>query len=203
MNLDQAVQQIDAIWMQVARSESFRGYRARSVACTGIFGLLAAAAQACWIPQPAEAIDAYLWLWVAVATICAAGVAVELLVRYWNEPSALERATTRRAIESFAPCLLVGATLTWALGEVAVDSLWMLPGLWALLFSLGVFASARMIAPAVIWIGTYYAVAGIACLLFARGPHAFSPWAMAGAFGGGQLLMAVVLYLQVERRHGS
>jgi hypothetical protein len=40
-------------------------------------------------------------------------------------------------------------------------------------------------------------------LLWARGEHAFSPWAMAAAFGGGQLLMAVILYVQLERRHAS
>src|SRR5947208_2065187 len=33
--------------------------------------------------------------------------------------------------------------------------------------------------------------------------HAYSPWAMALTFGVGQLLSAVVLYWNLERRHGS
>lgn len=199
MDLDQATQQIDAIWNQVARSTTFRGYRARSVACTALLGFAAAAAQAVWLPDPVSQIDAYLWLWVAVAALSAFGVLIELALSFRRSPSRLERETTIRAVEQFAPCLLVGAAVTWAIGEVAVDSLWMLPGLWALLFSLGLFASARSVAPGIIYVGIYYAVAGIACLFWARGEHAFSPWAMAGAFGGGQLLTAAVLYWQLER----
>lgn len=199
MDLDHATQQIDAIWNQVARSTAFRGYRSRSVAGTGALGILAAVVQAIWIPDPASQIDAYLWLWIAVATISALGVLCELSFRCYRTPSRLERETTLRAVEQFAPCLIVGAAITWIMGEVAVESLWMLPGLWALLFSLGLFASSRSVAPGITYIGIYYAVAGVCCLLWARGEFAFSPWAMASAFGGGQLLTAAVLYWQVER----
>ncbi len=199
MDLDHATQQIDAIWNQVARSTTFRGYRARSVASTAVLGFAAAAAQAVWIPEPARQIDAYLWLWITVASTSALGVLIELFVSFRRTHSRLERETAIRAIEQFAPCLLIGAAVTWAFGEVAVESLWMLPGLWALLFSLGLFASARSVAPGIVYVGVWYAVAGLACLLWARGEYAFSPWAMAGAFGGGQLLTAAVLYWQVER----
>jgi hypothetical protein len=200
MDLDHAVNQIDAIWQQVSHSSTFRGYRARSVAATGLLGISAAFAQAIWLPNPTNNIDAYLWLWITVASLSSLGVLIELSLRYYRSTS---RLSTIRAIEKFAPCLIVGAVVTWALGEVAVESLWLLPGLWSLLFALGVFASARSVAPGVTFVGVYYTIAGICCLLWARGEHAFSPWAMAAAFGGGQLLMAVILYVQLERRHAS
>jgi hypothetical protein len=203
MDLDHAVNQIDAIWQQVSHSSTFRGYRARTVAATGVLGIGAALAQSIWLPEPANHIDAYLWLWVSVASLSSLGVLMELSLRYYRTTSRLERESTIRAIEKFAPCLIIGAVVTWALGEVAVDSLWLLPGLWALLFALGIFASARSVAPGVTLVGIYYTVAGICCLLWARGDHAFSPWAMAGAFGGGQLLTAVILYVQLERPHVS
>jgi hypothetical protein len=203
MDLDQAVNQIDAIWNQVARTATFRGYRARSVACTGCLGLAAAAIQPVLVPDPAQQIDAYLWLWISVATISALGVLAELLISFLRTPSRLERETTLRAVEQFAPCLLVGAAVTWILGEVAVDSLWLLPGLWALIFSLGIFASARSIAPGIYPVGIYYALAGVGCLIWARGEYAFSPWAMGLTFGGGQWLTAAVLYFQVERPHAA
>lgn len=202
MELDQAVQQIDAIWNQVARSATFRGYRSRSVACTGLLGVVAAALQPVLVPDPANRINSYLALWTGVASVSALGVLVELSIRYLRTRSRLDRETTLRAVEQFAPCLLIGAVVTWVLGEVAVDALWMLPGLWALLFSLGTFASARSVASGVNLVAIHYALAGIACLAWARGDSAFSPWAMGLTFGGGQLLMAAVLYFQVERAGG-
>ena len=74
--------------------------------------------------------------------------------------------------------------------------------LWAILFSLGVFASSRQLPPSATLVALYYLVSGVICLALARGEHAFSPWAMAATFGVGQLLTAVVLYFGLERADG-
>jgi hypothetical protein len=54
----------------------------------------------------------------------------------------------------------------------------------------------------VFWVAFYYLACGAAVLALAQGPRAFSPWAMAVTFGGGQLLAAGVLYITLERNHG-
>lgn len=69
----------------------------------------------------------------------------------------------------------------------------MLPGLWSLLFSLGVFASHRRLPRGAFWVGVYFAACGFASLLWGRGAHAYSPWQMGLSFGGGMLLSAAVL----------
>src|SRR5688572_23331600 len=91
MDLDHAVNQIDAIWQQVSHSSTFRGYRARTVAATGVLGIGAALAQSIWLPDPANHIDAYLWLWVSVASLSSLGVLMELSLRYYRTTSRLER----------------------------------------------------------------------------------------------------------------
>jgi hypothetical protein len=93
--------------------------------------------------------------------------------------------------------------LTLALYFHARDTLWMLPGLWSMLFGLGIFASWRLLPKVTFWVGVYYLLAGVICLTLARGDHAFSPWAMALPFGVGQLLSAGILYWTLERSHGE
>ena len=69
----------------------------------------------------------------------------------------------------------------------------MLPGLWQVLFSMGVFASCRFLPRQMFAVGVWYLAAGLTCLALGSGARAFSPWAMGLPFGFGQLLVATVL----------
>jgi hypothetical protein len=110
---------------------------------------------------------------------------------------------TLRAVEHFLPCIVVGALVTMCIYRGAPQVAWMLPGLWSLIFSLGIFASYRLLPSQAFWVGLYYALCGCGCLLWGQGEHAFSPWLMAISFGGGQSLAATILYRTLERSHGS
>ena len=70
----------------------------------------------------------------------------------------------------------------------------MLPGLWQIVFSLGLFAACRSLPRPMFAAAVWYLAAGLAALAFANGAHAFSPYAMAVPYGIGQLYIAVVLY---------
>ena len=74
----------------------------------------------------------------------------------------------------------------------------MLPGWWAILFGLGVFASRRLLLCWTFAIGGFYLLAGLAMLLMPRGA-VFSPWTMGTTFGIGQLSAAALLYWTLER----
>ena len=102
-------------------------------------------------------------------------------------------------MEQFVPCLVAGGLLTATLAVASPESLWLLPGLWQILFSLGIFASCRLLPRATFWVAVFYLASGIASLLFARGDAALSPWAMGVPFGLGQFLAAGVLYWTLER----
>ena len=69
------------------------------------------------------------------------------------------------------------------------------------MFSLGIFASCRLLPPVIVWAGVYYLFAGAVCLAFAQGDYALSPWAMGLPFGIGQLFTAALLYWTLERTH--
>ena len=61
-------------------------------------------------------------------------------------------------------------------------------------YSLGLFAPCRLLPRPMFAAAVWYLTTGLACLAFANGTHAFSPWAMALPYGVGQLFIAGVLY---------
>jgi hypothetical protein len=201
MDLREALTQIAEIRQQVAQTETFRGYRALPVALSGALAWAGAGLQAWLVPEPAHQIDRYLGLWLsaALASLIITGAVMLWHARVASSP--LARSLTMLAVTQFLPALVAGGLLTAVLVRFAPENLWMLPGLWSILFSLGVFASHRLLPGATFWIGAWYLGSGLLCLALAQGAHAFSPWAMAVPFGVGQLLAAAVLYWSLERNH--
>jgi hypothetical protein len=59
-DLHKALSEINAIRGQIARSAEFRGYGPATLSTTGIMALLAAAAQAHWLKDPAHNVAGYL-----------------------------------------------------------------------------------------------------------------------------------------------
>jgi hypothetical protein len=202
MELEEALARVSEIRLQIARSEPFRGYRSATAAFSGLVAIGAAALQSLVIRDPAADPQRYLVLWIVAAIVSVAITAVEMTVRCRRSASPTAARLTWLAVEQFLPCTIVGAVVTLVLALFAPESLWLLPGLWGVIFSLGVFASCRLLPRPVFWVAFYYLACGAAALALARGPQAFSPWAMAITFGGGQMLAAVVLYVTLERNHG-
>jgi hypothetical protein len=105
-----------------------------------------------------------------------------------------------QAVEQFLPSAVAGGLLAAMLWKFAPETLWLLPGLWQVLVSLGVFASVRSLPRTVALAGAWYFVAGFAVLLLASQSHALSPWTMGLPFVIGQSLMATILYFASGER---
>jgi hypothetical protein len=200
-DLSQALDQISEIRRQMARGQVFRGYRAQTTALTGALAIVVAALQERIIPQPWHNLPGYLGLWCGLAALSAAIFGVELFIRCRRLASPLQNERTFDAAERFIPSLATGGILTFVFFRFVTDQIWMLPGLWAVCFSLGIFASRTLLPRGISVAAGYYLIAGSLDLMLARGAHAFSPWAMGLTFGVGQLLAAAVLYWNLERRH--
>jgi hypothetical protein len=198
MELREAMTQISEIRLQLARTEIFRGLRALPVAMSGLLALAAAGFQAAWVSRPAEHLSAYLTLWIGAAVVSAVAAGVEMGWRWRAATSPWAREKTWLAVEQFLPCLAAGGLLTFVVVRVSPEVAWMLPGLWQILFSLGIFASCRLLPRAIFGVAVFYLASGLASLALARGELAFSPWAMGLPFGTGQLLAAAVLYRTLE-----
>jgi hypothetical protein len=201
MELQEALTQISEIRQQMARSQVFRGYRSMTVGFSGLVAIGAALWQRWEIPDPAHQIFSYLELWVSAATLSALVAGAEMAWRARRSQSRLQGQITLLAVEQFLPCLVAGAMLTYVLLHFSPFNLWMLPGLWAILFSLGGYASCRLLPRPMFWAAGYYLIAGLLCLVYGQGKDAFSPWAMGLTFGVGQLLTAAILYWTLERNH--
>jgi hypothetical protein len=183
----------------MARTEVFRGYRAMPVALSGLLALTTALFQSVWLTEPTEHPKRYLALWIGAAVISALAAGTEMVMRSKQSASSWTRQITWLAVEQFIPCLIAGGLLTVVLYQEAPESLWMLPGLWQILFSLGIFASCRLLPRTTFIVAVFYLVSGLATLTLAKGEAALSPWAMGLPFGVGQLLAAFVLYQTLER----
>jgi hypothetical protein len=194
--LHRAISDIRSIRGQLARGMEFRGYGPATVSITGLLALLAAAVQQLWLDAGAAWLDSplvrYLSIWVPVAMLSFALIVAEAVVRARRLHAGLASQMMRSALEQFLPPLCAGLLLTVVIVASASANTWMLPGLWQLIFSLGVFASCRFLPRAMFVVGVWYLAAGLACLALG-GARAFSPWAMGVPFGVGQLLVAVVL----------
>ena len=197
MDLHDALSQISEIRHQMARTEVFRGYRAAPVAVSGGLAVLAAVAQQLWLADPSRDRASYVTLWVGAALLSTIISGVAIAARRRADGSSISREVTRLALEQFAPCLLAGGLLTVVIARSRPEYLEMLPGLWQILFSLGVFASCRLLPRATWAVAAFYLGTGLICL--SLGASALSPWAMGLPFGLGQGLAAAVLYWNLER----
>jgi hypothetical protein len=195
-DLDKALADITAIRSQMARDTEFRGYGPATVAATGVLALVAGAVQAFWLADPASDVLTYLALWIAAATISVILVGIEMVARTRRIHTGLADEMIHAAIEQFLPAGVAGALITFVIWRFAPQSVWMLPGLWQIVFSLGVFASCRSLPRLMLGVGAWYLAAGLANLALA-GEDPFSPWAMLVPFGAGQLFMAVVVYRNI------
>ena len=191
--LQEALADIDAIRVQVARGTQFRGYGPRSVAASGVLALIVAAAQVRWSSGAGHDAGSFVAIWVTVAAVSAAFSAWETIRRARRVHVGFAREMINSAVEQFLPALAVGMLLTVVLMRCAPPVLWMLPGLWAISFSLGIFASCRFLPRPIFAVGLWYLAAGLVCLVVESGPRELSPWAMGISFGVGQLLVALTL----------
>ena len=60
-------------------------------------------------------------------------------------------------------------------------------GLWQIFYSLGIFASCRLLPRPTFWVAVFYLGTGLAVLALAHGEAALSPWAMGLPFGAGSI----------------
>ena len=186
------------------RGEVYRGYRSVPFAVTGVIAFLGGLAQPWFVTDSPTSFVRY---WVVVAFGAISIVGVTMLKQYLATRGSLHRRASRRAVLQFLPCLAAGGLVTLFLAGPASSSanpedqlvLTYLPGIWALLFSLGIFSSRPYLPRAAGWVGSFYLI-GAALLLYAA-PHGTSlqPWGMASVFGVGQVLSACVLYWNLER----
>jgi hypothetical protein len=195
MELQRALAQVAEIQDQLTRADVYRGYRSVPVAASGLIGLVAA-----WL-QPAGLVAdprAFVGYWAVIA-LCAGFVGIsEIVYNYVVHDESLARRRTRRVVGQLLPSLLGAAVITGCFVQLSAALVPLLPGIWAICFGIGIFASRPFLLRASGWTALYFYAMGVGLLWTARGPESLSPWSVGGTFGVGQLFTAVVLYWNLE-----
>jgi hypothetical protein len=193
VDLDQALADISSIRRQMAYSTEFRGYGPATLAGTGLLAVAAATAQAVWFAGAAHHISWYLSIWIGTAVVSAAVIGAQMHTRSRRVHSGMSAEMIRMAVEQFLPAMIAGALTTAVLVGFVPALGWMLPGVWQVIFSFGVFSSCRFLPRATLSVGAWYLLTGLGCLAIGD-DRALSPWAMGIPFCVGQLLVALILF---------
>lgn len=195
VNLAAALEQINEIHGHMARGQVYRGYRPLPVAISGAGGLLAA-----WL-QPTFVSDGdprhFVTYWLTVAGLSAL-VAASAVGMHFLRQTTYERRQTLFVWGQFLPCVIAGGVVGAGVAGAVPAAVGLLPGLWAVIFSLGIFSSRPFLPRAAGWVALYYLVGGAWLLLHPVNP-AQPAWPLALLFFIGQCAGALILYLKLER----
>lgn len=190
-DIDRALAEISAIRTQLVRGQLVCGYGAAAMAATGILAAGVGAIQSVWLND--SGVTTYFAVWIVAAIFAVIIVGSELVTRSRRFHSSLADSMINMAIEDFLPAGGAGALLLVVLASVEPQALWMLPGLWQILVSLGLFAASRALPRPIALVGAWYLVAGLVALMVASRTHALTPALMGVPFTIGQLGFAIVL----------
>jgi hypothetical protein len=198
VDVTRALDQIAEIHGQMAKGEVYRGYRSVPFAASGLIGLVAAALQ----PRSLGTADpvGFVVYWAAVAAAAGFMGSSEIVYNYVVHETTAAKRQTRRVVGQFLPSVVGGAAITVCFVHLDAALVPLLPGLWAICFGIGTFASRPYLPRASGWIALFYYAVGFTLLWIARGAAPLSGWWVGGTFGAGQLFAALVLWWNLERK---
>ncbi|MCX7047993.1 MAG: hypothetical protein NTX50_21220 [Candidatus Sumerlaeota bacterium] len=199
MEVDEALEQIAEIHAHLAKAEVFREFRAIPVALTGLLGFAAAAAQP-FVIGAAQSPLPFVIYWLCVAGVVALIICGSMAYAYWRHPNRWAMQKTLTVFGQITPVCVAGILLTAGLALRSREIVALLPGAWAILGGLCIFASRPYLPRHIGYAALYYVCAGALVLAIADGEKALWPWTMGLTFGIGQLLTAAILYWNLERK---
>ncbi|MFN7943189.1 MAG: hypothetical protein U0X73_16485 [Thermoanaerobaculia bacterium] len=160
----------------------------------GSVGMGAIGLAATFLAREQPTPGAWLAVWVAAAVLAFALGAVSLVRKAERAGVSLSGHAARSFVRALLPALAVGALLTGVLWRAG--SMELLPGVWLLLYGLGVTAAGAFSVPCVPIEGACLLAVGALALLF---PGAADPWLLGLGFG----LLQIGFGLYMARRHGG
>jgi hypothetical protein len=84
---------------------------------------------------------------------------------------------------------------------------WVLPGMWAMVYGLGLWSCRQHLPQVANWAAVFYLISGAVCLNYSlelTGLNSrLANWQMAAVFGIGQLLLGFLIYWKLERLDGE
>ncbi len=196
--LNRALNEIQAIRRQVARTTEFRGYGPLTLCCTAAVAGIGGLVQFYALPKPWLQPAFYAALWLSVGFLSAGLILAQMLRRADRMHGGLADTMIRTAVGQFLPAAAAGLILPFVLLHGSRDVFWMLPGLWQVIFSLGVFASCRSMPWQMLLAGGWFLLTGVVCLWLGD-TRALSPVTMAGSYAVGMTMVGGIHGLTAKK----
>lgn len=208
MQLREALSDIADIRALLDRNQSFRGFRSVAIGISALFVLAGSLVQLQFdvVRNPGAYLD--IWLFVALGSLMV--TAIEMIVRGRISNDLGVWKMHGKVSLALAPSFLVGALVTAVLVLESKHSLvilsrrniWLLPGVWAMIYSLGLFSCCNLLHRTTRLAAIYFLVSGGLYLFLNWNVREVEAWHMIAIFGLGQFLLAGILFWKVERFNG-
>ena len=212
MNIHRALSDIAEIRAQLDRTETYRGFRSSAVGVSVLVLLFGAWLETKWVVDATQQVDSYFGIWFSVAALSAVIATVEMLVRSRVSGNPVVGKMHWALAIRIAPSFLVGFVLTLLIGLHAHEQasagsggglIWAMPGIWAMIYSLGLFNCRQHLPTQATGVAIFLLFAGVILLVFNWMTREVGGWQMLVSFGTGQAYLAIVLYWNLERHSGS
>jgi hypothetical protein len=198
---DDALNKLEEIHAQLAKSGIFKGYRSIYAAISGLIAFIAALFYPAFVEFPDS--RGFVYYWVIIAFINCSIAGAMILYQYKKSTTTYEKQKIRKVSAQFLPVLVAGGIVTIILTFIEAKAIHLLPGIWSLLFGMGLLAIRPYLPHGLIISTFYYFLAGIFLFFIGLDHIALLPAAMGMGFGIGQLISAGLLYMTVEREDYS
>lgn len=197
MDIEKAVEQISDIHRHLAKSEIFYGYKPKAVLAVGFTAILTASFQT-WVAAPVDDMT-FLIQWLVVAGVIIVIMGGNIGYNYLKSGSDFEIQQMSKVFLQFVPSLTGGSIITAVFLAFESAAAAFLPGIWAILFGLGLFSMRPYLPKMIGFVALFYLLTGGVLLMLVRYNLSYSPWGIGFTFGSGHIFAAIILHLNNER----
>ncbi len=198
IEVNKAIEQLSEIHRHLSKTEIFRGLSALPIAIMGLIAILGGYFQPYFINH--ESIN-FIYYWFAIAVINIIFSGCVIAYNYLYKESQFDQKRTLRTIGQVIPAIVSGLVVT---GYFIMDLNLMLyvqilPPVWNILFSLGIFSAKPYLPRWIIIPALYFLVCGFLLMFLWNETGLSAHWKMPISFGIGFFLSAGVFYWENER----
>jgi hypothetical protein len=186
---ERAMDNLRFIRETMERAGSFTAVSGWGLVVIGVAAVLAA-----WLASRQQSPENWLATWTAAALVCLLIGLLTSATKARHAKVSLLTGPGRKFILSLAPPVGAGAVLTAVLFRAGLVGV--LPGMWLLLFGVGIIAAGAFSVRAVPVMGMCFMAVGVAALF---SPEAWGDAYMAAGFGGLHMVFGTL----IARRHGG
>ncbi len=199
---NEALDKITEIHHQLSKTGIYKGYKSIIVMLSGLIGITAAVIQPFITKDNSSQL--FVIYWAVIASINLVLCTGMIAYSYFFKETDYEKKQTLAVLMQFIPMIASGIIVTPFFTLYGREAIPFLPGIWALLFGMGILNVRPYLSNLTIFASLYYLICSIILLYLRFYNVNYLTLGMALTFGIGQFISATILYLSVEiKKYGK